>query len=142
MLGGGAWLRRAGSEPVRLHCNRQVQLGQALVATGFGYDARRRACRARCSARCCPRFATSGAADHARSILCALAAGHVDAYYERGVNYWDIAAGGLIAREAGGSGLRPARQSAAEPDLTLAAGPGLFGDLHDLLASLNPERDG
>jgi myo-inositol-1(or 4)-monophosphatase len=73
--------------------------------------------------------------------MCALAAGHVDAYYERGVNYWDIAAGGLIAREAGAQvcGLHG---KAAGPSMTLAAGPGLFGDLHDLLASLDPERDG
>jgi hypothetical protein len=26
--------------------------------------------------------------------------------------------------------------------MTVAAGPGLFGELHDLLAGLNPERDG
>ena len=33
--------------------------------------------------------------------LCALATGRVDAYFERGVNPWDFAAGGLIASEAG-----------------------------------------
>ena len=33
------------------------------------------------------------------------------------------------------------RGQAAESQVTLAAGPGLFGALHDLLASLNPERD-
>jgi len=64
----------------------------------------------------------------------------VDGYFERGVNYWDIAAGGLIATEAGArvAGLagRP-----ASPSMTVAAGPGLFGELHDLLAGLNPERD-
>jgi fructose-1,6-bisphosphatase/inositol monophosphatase family enzyme len=72
--------------------------------------------------------------------LCSLAAGRVDAYYERGVNYWDIAAGGLIATEAGAtvgglSGKPPGS------DLTIAAGPGLFGELHGQLAALNPERD-
>ena len=35
--------------------------------------------------------------------LCYVAAGRVDAYYERGVNHWDIAAGSLIVREAGGA---------------------------------------
>jgi len=73
--------------------------------------------------------------------LCSLASGHVDAFYERGVNLWDIAAGGLIAAEAGAlvTGLhgRP-----ASPSMTLAAPPPLHGELHDLLASLNPERDG
>jgi myo-inositol-1(or 4)-monophosphatase len=51
------------------------------------------------------------------------------------VHYWDIAAGGLIAREAGAQvgGLHGAD---AGPDLTLGASPALFGQLHDLLASL------
>jgi myo-inositol-1(or 4)-monophosphatase len=72
--------------------------------------------------------------------LCSVATGRVDAYYERGVNYWDWAAGGLIAAEAGArvGGLdgRP-----PSPEHTHAAGPGLFRDLHDLLRSLDPERD-
>ena len=33
--------------------------------------------------------------------LCAVAAGRLDGYYERGLNYWDYAAGALIAAEAG-----------------------------------------
>ena len=73
--------------------------------------------------------------------LCSVAAGRVDAYYERGVNYWDYAAGGLVAREAGAllAGLagRP-----VGPDLVVAAEPGLFGQLHDALLALDPERDG
>ena len=69
-----------------------------------------------------------------------VAAGNVDGYYERGVQYWDIAAGTLIAREAGavvgGLAGRP-----AGPSMTVAAGPGLFAELHDLLLSLDAERD-
>ncbi len=46
--------------------------------------------------------------------LCSVASGSVDAFYERGVNLWDIAAGGLIAAKAGAqvTGLqgRPARR--------------------------------
>jgi myo-inositol-1(or 4)-monophosphatase len=72
--------------------------------------------------------------------LCSVAAGRVDAYYERGINYWDYAAGGLVASEAGAriGGLdgRPYNS-----ELTLCAAPGLFEELHDLLASLDPERD-
>ena len=33
--------------------------------------------------------------------LCAVAAGFLDAYFEEGVQRWDVAAGGLVAREAG-----------------------------------------
>jgi len=72
--------------------------------------------------------------------LCSLAAGQVDGYFERGVQDWDIAAGALIAREAGArvAGLagRPAGSS-----MTVAASPELFRELHDLLLSLDPERD-
>jgi fructose-1,6-bisphosphatase/inositol monophosphatase family enzyme len=72
--------------------------------------------------------------------LCSVAAGRLDAFYERGLNPWDFAAGGLIAREAGAlvAGLhgRPASGS-----MTIVAGPGLFAELHDLLAGLDPEHD-
>jgi myo-inositol-1(or 4)-monophosphatase len=33
--------------------------------------------------------------------LCALAAGRLDAYVEEGLHEWDLAAGGLVAAEAG-----------------------------------------
>ena len=69
--------------------------------------------------------------------LCSVASGSADAYYERGVNLWDIAAGSLIAIEAGAqvTGLhgRP-----ASPSMTMAAAAPLLGELHDLLASLDP----
>jgi myo-inositol-1(or 4)-monophosphatase len=72
--------------------------------------------------------------------LCSLAAGRVDAYYERGVQAWDIAAGGLIVTEAGGrvGGLAGAPSG---PEFAIAAEPGLFEALHDLLAPLDPARD-
>ncbi len=72
--------------------------------------------------------------------LCSLAAGNVDGYFERGVQYWDIAAGTLIAREAGAvvGGLA---EEAAGPSMTIGAGPDLFAELHDLLLGLNAERD-
>jgi myo-inositol-1(or 4)-monophosphatase len=65
--------------------------------------------------------------------LCAAAEGIVDAYYERGLNPWDMAAGGLIATEAGllvgGLDGRP-----ASGDLVVAAPPQIFGALTELLA--------
>ncbi len=73
--------------------------------------------------------------------LCSLAAGRLDAFYERGLHDWDFAAGGLIAREAGRAWWRGLHGRPASESMTLAAGPGLFGELHDLLASLDPERD-
>lgn len=69
-----------------------------------------------------------------------MATGQVDAYYERGLAPWDLAAGGLIAEEAGAvvAGLRGAP---AGSDLVIAAGPALFGALHDLLEPFRPDRD-
>ena len=72
--------------------------------------------------------------------LCSVAAGRVDAFYERGVNYWDYAAGGLIATEAGAQ-LGGLAGKPASPELAIAAEPVLFAELHDLLASLHPDRD-
>ena len=40
VAGGGAWLQAGDAPPVPLRCNTGVTLAQALVATGFGYEAR------------------------------------------------------------------------------------------------------
>ncbi|MDA0633030.1 inositol monophosphatase family protein [Nonomuraea sp. MCN248] len=134
-VGEGAWL---GGE--RLRCNPAVPLGQALVATGFGYDAARRAVQAEVLTAVLPRVRDIRRGGSCAVDLCSVACGRVDAYYERGVNYWDYAAAGLVAAEAGarigGLNGRP-----YNGDLTLCAAPGLFEDLHDLLVPLDPERD-
>jgi len=124
-----------------LRCNTGVALAQALVATGFGYAAERRAVQGEVVAALLPQVRDIRRGGSCAVDLCSVAAGRVDAYYERGVNYWDYAAGGLVAREAGAllAGLagRP-----VGPDLVVAAEPGLFGQLHDALLALDPERDG
>ena len=139
MLGAGAWLWSGGGPPAALRCNAGVPLGQALVATGFGYESGRREVQGEVVAAVLPRVRDIRRGGSAAVDLCSLAAGRVDGYFERGVNYWDIAAGGLIATEAGARVAGLARP--ASPSMTVAAGPGLFGALHDLLAGLRPERD-
>jgi myo-inositol-1(or 4)-monophosphatase len=148
-LGGGAWLSSGALDwrgedtapPVRLACNADVPLDRALVATGFGYEATRRLVQGEVLAGVLPRVRDIRRGGSAAVDLCSVASGGVDAYYERGVNLWDIAAGALIASEAGArvTGLqgRP-----ASPSMTLAAAPPLLAELHDLLAGLDPERDG
>ena len=117
------------------------RLDRALVATGFGYDPRRRARQADILRNVVPHVRDIRRAGAASLDLCAVATGRVDAYYERGLKAWDLAAGGLIAEEAGAvvAGLRGA---AAGEDLVIAAGPALFTVLHDLLEPLAPDRDG
>jgi myo-inositol-1(or 4)-monophosphatase len=137
--GQGAWLHRDGSTvPVR--CTSSVTLSQALVATGFGYDAGRRQVQGQVVAALLPHIRDIRRGGSAAVDLCSVAAGRVDAFYERGLNYWDYAAGGLIAREAGATvgGLAGKAESTS---MTIAAGPDLFPVLADKLAALNPERD-
>jgi myo-inositol-1(or 4)-monophosphatase len=148
-LGAGAWLSRGAldprgedaPQPVRLACNVGVPLDRALVATGFGYEAGRRLVQAEVLRAVLPRVRDIRRGGSAAVDLCSVASGGVDAYYERGVNLWDIAAGGLIAAEAGArvTGLHG---GTAGPPMTIAAAPPLLGELNDLLASADPERDG
>jgi len=139
-LGGGAWLDSAfESRPQRLACNTGVALRDALVATGFAYPARQRAEQGQVVAAVLPRVRDIRRAGAAAVDLCSVAAGRVDAYYEQGTHYWDIAAGGLIAREAGAvtGGLRGDEAGTA---MTLAAAPALFAELRELLASLDADQ--
>ncbi len=94
--GEGASLNDA---PIR--CSTTTALSNALLATGFSYspDVRRQQMRrlqhiigeVRDIRRC-----GAAAVD-----LCNAAAGRVDAYFEEHLGAWDLAAGELIAREAG-----------------------------------------
>ncbi len=139
-LGGGAWLDAGGGEPVPLRCNTGVPLEQALVSTGFGYEVPRRVVQGAVVGAVLPRVRDIRRGGSCAVDLCSLAAGRVDAYYERGVNYWDWAAGGLVATEAGAR-LGGLASAGAGPSMTIAAEPVLFGRLRDLLASLDAERD-
>jgi myo-inositol-1(or 4)-monophosphatase len=133
--GGGAYLD--GERVRESGCDR---LEFALVATGFGYDAARRARQAAILAQILPSVRDIRRAGAASLDLCAVAMGRVDGYYERGLGPWDLAAGALIAEEAGAvvGGLAGA---AAGPELVIAAGPALFPALHDLLAPMRPDHD-
>jgi fructose-1,6-bisphosphatase/inositol monophosphatase family enzyme len=117
-----------------------VPLSRALIATGFGYERARRLVQGQVLSAVLPRVRDIRRNGACSVDLCSVAAGNVDGYYERGVQYWDIAAGTLIAREAGavigGLAGRP-----AGPSMTIGAGPALFTELHDLLLDLDAERD-
>ena len=39
--------------------------------------------------------------------MCLVASGQADVYYEHGIHCWDIAAGDVIVREAGGATMMP-----------------------------------
>jgi myo-inositol-1(or 4)-monophosphatase len=62
-------------------------------------------------------------------------AGRVDAYYEEGLSPWDMAAGVLVAEEAGAR-LGAVDGGDVRAGSVLAAHPDLFEPLRDLLAQL------
>jgi myo-inositol-1(or 4)-monophosphatase len=128
-------------ERIPLRCRPGVPLDQALVATGFGYRAERRTVQGEVVAALLPRIRDIRRNGAASVDLCAVAAGRLDGYYERGLNYWDYAAGALIAAEAGAV-VGDSRGGPPSTSMTVAAGPGLFGPLRDALAELDAERDG
>ncbi len=80
---------------------RASDLGLAMVATGFGYDAAMRARQAEVVSRVLPRARDIRRVGAAALDLAWCACGRYDAYYERGLKPWDLAAGSLICQRAG-----------------------------------------
>ena len=76
-------------------------LATTLVATGFGYDAAVREYQAGVVARLLPQVRDIRRFGSAALDLAWTAAGRHDAFYERGLNAWDLAAGELLCRRAG-----------------------------------------
>ncbi|MFI6942505.1 inositol monophosphatase family protein [Streptomyces sp. NPDC050418] len=135
VLGGGAHLgeRRLGVNPA-------PELALALLGTGFGYLEERRIKQADVVRELIPQVRDIRRGGSAAIDLCDVAAGRLDAYYERGLNPWDFAAGDLIAREAGA--LVGGRLGAeASGELLLAAPPGLFETLREQLDRLGAWHD-
>jgi myo-inositol-1(or 4)-monophosphatase len=78
-------------------------LERALVSTGFSYESARRAQQAEVMRELLPRARDIRRAGAAALDLAWLAAGRVDAFFERGLQHWDWAAGRLLVEEAGGA---------------------------------------
>lgn len=135
VLGEGAFLN---DRPVRVRPAPEAEL--ALVGTGFGYLAERRAKQADVLRELIPHVRDIRRGGSAAIDLCDVAVGRLDAYYERGLNPWDYAAGDVIAREAGAlTGGRPGEPLST--DLTIAAPPGLFEALQTRLDALGAWHD-
>jgi len=137
-VGGGAHVLRADDEP-KIQVNAVDVLLHSLVATGFGYlpEVRRR--QSEVLAAILPEIRDIRRAGSAALDLCAVACGRVDAYYESGLNPWDLAAGWIIATEAGAlvTGLHDIAPGEAA---VVAAGPGILESLLARLEALAPLR--
>ncbi len=108
-------------------------LATAMVATGLAYDAAVRRAQASVLARLIPRVRDIRRFGSAALDLAWTAAGRYDAYFERTVKQWDIAAGQLICERAG---LQVLELEAQEnlPWGILVATAALAGPLHEIVA--------
>lgn len=111
---------------------RASQLEFAMVATGFGYDAAERARQATVVSRVLPRARDIRRAGAAALDLCWCACGRYDAYYERGVKTWDLAAGALIA-ERSGLVVRELRTEGEDPAGVVVAPRAVIDELYELV---------
>jgi myo-inositol-1(or 4)-monophosphatase len=110
----------------------RADLSQSMVATGFSYDAAVRARQADVLARVLPRVRDIRRFGAAALDLCWCACGRFDAFYERGLHAWDIAAGALIASRVGLE-VRPLPSGSDEPDGVLVASPSMIDELFALV---------
>ncbi|TMK88163.1 MAG: inositol monophosphatase [Actinobacteria bacterium] len=97
----------------------KADLSTALIGTGFAYDS--------ASVRDVRR-AGAAAVD-----LCWVACGRLDGYYEAGLSPWDVAAGELIAREAGAQ-TSDFEGGPVRADHVIAATPGIGPPLRHLVS--------
>nr|WP_206323250.1 inositol monophosphatase family protein [Streptomyces sp. HNM0574] len=135
VLGHGAF---RNAQP--LHCRPAPPLAEALIGTGFNYVHERRLAQAEVARQLIPQVRDIRRSGSAAIDLCDVAAGRLDGFYERGLHLWDLAAGDLIAREAGArTGGRPG--CGPDGDLTVAASPGVFEHLQPLLDRLGAWHD-
>jgi myo-inositol-1(or 4)-monophosphatase len=93
-------------------------LATAMVTTGFGYDAEVRRLQGEVIARLLPQVRDIRRLGSAALDLAWTAAGRYDAFFERGLNAWDLAAGELLCQRAG--------LSVRHLEATPPAGPGVL----------------
>ncbi len=91
----------AARDGVPLGVRGPAPLSHRLVATGFSYVREVRKVQGAAVARLLPEVRDIRRGGSCALDLCLVAAGQLDGYVEEGVNHWDHAAGGLIARLAG-----------------------------------------
>lgn len=117
---------------VRLPGPASTEPGQTLLGTGFAYDPERRAAQGAVMATVLPQVRDVRRMGAAALDLCLVACGRIDAFYERGLAPWDLAAGGLVASESGAT-VGNLSGGRGGPDGVLAAHPDRFTALAALL---------
>lgn len=123
----GNGVRRDG---VRVTPSDTSKLDDALVGTGFSYAAEGREREAAVIARVLPAARDIRCFGSAALHLCWVACGRLEAFYQRGLQQWDVAAGAFLAAEAGA---RVEQETGSSDGLVLAATQAVFKPLHALV---------
>ena len=131
--GGGARLVAGDGDVAELRALLPDDLAACLVGTGFGYRIDERVRQGAEVARVLPRVRDIRRHGSAALDLCSVARGRLDAYYERCLNPWDLAAGWLVAQEAGAV-VRGADGGRPDRNLTLAGSAAAVAALSAILA--------
>lgn len=124
--GGGATLN---GKPLQV--TQTAEIVDSLLATGFSYDSRMIEVNLVHFNRMQKQAQGIRRMGAAALDLCFTAAGRFDAYWEADVKPWDLAAGGLIAAEAGAkiTRMEGGDDYLAMPCSVLAANPALYAKL-------------
>ncbi|MFT4268485.1 MAG: inositol monophosphatase family protein, partial [Xenophilus sp.] len=120
----------------RIRVSKRTRLAECLIATGFPFRAGDNFKQyLAIMADLMPRAAGLRRPGAAALDLAYVAAGHTDAFFETGLNIWDVAAGSLLVTEAGGLvGNFAGEADFLEQRECLAGNPRVYGQLVPLLA--------
>jgi fructose-1,6-bisphosphatase/inositol monophosphatase family enzyme len=108
-----------------------TELSTSLIGTGFMYTPDGRAMEAEYVARVLPAARDIRCMGSAALNVCWVGCGRLDGFYQRNMQYWDFAAGEIIAREAGATISGPDEQNGG---LMVVSTPGIHTELHKLVA--------
>jgi myo-inositol-1(or 4)-monophosphatase len=123
---------RRNGKPIRVSGTKR--LDRALLVSGFPYDWKLKIAALKAWGAFVRRAQAIRRLGSAALDLCLIADGRLDGYWERGLGSWDLAAGVLIAREAGAvvTDLRGNRFDLFKGDV-LAAGPAIHRGMKNVL---------
>jgi len=118
-------------QPIR--CTDKNELATALIGTGFSYHSDIRKAEAELLVKLLPKVRDIRRGGSAALDLCHVACGLQDAYFEKTTKPWDVAAGTIIALEAGAVVTEFDPIKSQEP--VVASAPRIFEELFKLVAN-------
>jgi len=119
--------------------NSPIGLSETLLSTGFSYLPEKRENQGKVLVEILPKVRDIRRSGSAANDLACVASGKVDAYFEYGLNIWDIAAGLIIVQEAGGK-VSDLEGNFPSEDFVIAASPTIHTHLLDLLQTLSADE--